>query len=433
MNILLDYVFSIAAIEPTPAANTAFLKKACVVAKPKSGQEGNVGSFFTCSSMSDVAARTDNTDAQQLFNAGMSSVIILLADDLDLASFIEGHESDFFTLLISSDFDDDDIEPDQAQGVFTVSSYANLVSGTADTVTIAGQAFTAQAGAVTPGEAKFQAATSNDATAASLAAQINAHEVIGALVEATAVGAVVTVKAIEPGSAGNDIAASYTDNDTNVGGAWTGLSGGKLAGGDGYFDGVFSGVIGMASDDDEVNEERAATSNMVGFHTSGSNGVKNMFYAFGKLLSNLLSWKNQQYVEMPFADDVDTLGEALNLFDKKISFVMDDSQYGKRLGLFAQGGKAIVAPYITRNLELDLQSKALQYISGNQPGYTKVQAALLEDELQKVIDSYIAKAWIEAGVIEVKLEQDNFVASGYINISEPKAMWRIIGEMRQTL
>jgi hypothetical protein len=158
-----------------------------------------------------------------------------------------------------------------------------------------------------------------------------------------------------------------------------------------------------------------------------------MFYAFGKLLSNASNWRNQQYITMPFADDVDTLGEANSYFDDKTSFVISDSEFGNRLALFAAGGKAIVGPYIKRNLELDFQSRALSYISGNQPQYTKKQAALLEDELQKVIQSYIDREWIEEGTVEVLLEQDNFVATGNINISEPKALWRIFAEMRQTL
>jgi hypothetical protein len=159
-----------------------------------------------------------------------------------------------------------------------------------------------------------------------------------------------------------------------------------------------------------------------------------MFFAFGKLLSNALSWRNQQYITMPVADDVDTLGEATALFDDKISFVLTDSEFGNRLGLFAAGAKAITAPYIKRNLELDLQSAALQYVSGNQPEYTRKHASLIEDELTKVIqESYIDTGLIEDATVEVTLEQDNFVASGSFNISEPKALWRIVGEMRQTL
>jgi hypothetical protein len=203
--------------------------------------------------------------------------------------------------------------------------------------------------------------------------------------------------------------------------------------GTGLFVGSFKGVVGVSSDDDTFLSEQAAIENRAAFHTTTTNKAKNMFYAFGKMLSNSLSWLNQQYITMPFADDVTTLGSANALFDDKISFVISDSEFSERLALFACGGKAIAAPYIIRNLEIDLQSKALNYISGNQPNYTKKAAALLEDELQKVVESYIEKQWIEAGVIEVKLEQENFIASGYINVSEPKALWRIFGEIRQTL
>ncbi len=82
---------------------------------------------------------------------------------------------------------------------------------------------------------------------------------------------------------------------------------------------------------------------------------------------------------------------------------------------------------------LDLQSAALSYISGNQPAYTRVQAALLEDELTKAMNIYIARQDIEAGTVEVLLEEDNFVASGNINIAEPGALWRVFGEIRSTL
>ena len=104
-----------------------------------------------------------------------------------------------------------------AEGYFTVTSYANLVSGTDDSVAVAGQTFTAQTGSVTPGGATFQAATSNAATAISLAAQINAHATTSPLVKARAVGAKVLIKALSGGVGGNAIALAYTDNDTNVG------------------------------------------------------------------------------------------------------------------------------------------------------------------------------------------------------------------------
>jgi hypothetical protein len=432
--ILLDAFFPITTIDPTPEASTAFLKQVCIVCLPKAGQEANVGEIFECTTNAQVAVRTDNTEAAQLFNAGMATVNVLLADDLYLDEFLEGKESDFFTLLISSDFDKDDINATKATGVITISSYANLVSGTDDAITVGGTAFTAQAGAATLGEATFQAATSNDATAASLAAQINAHAVASTKVVATVLNAVVTLTAVADYSPGNDVTLTYTDNDTNVGAVLSGLSGGALSGGDGLSVGDFSGVIGVSSTDDSFLATQAAISNRAAFHTTSGNKAKNMFYAFGKLLSNALNWLNQQYIEMPFADDIDTLGETNNLFDDRISHVISDDEFGERLGLFCAGGKAITAPYIKKNLEIDMQSAALTYVSGNQPPYTQKHAALLQDELQKVINGYIDDQEIEAGVAAVTIDPDsNFTAEAEINISEPKALWRIVGQMQQTL
>lgn len=312
MNILLDYFFPITAISPTPAASTVFLKQVCIVGKPVTlGPEA----LTLCTSLASAQALVDSATAKaeiaELFSAGLNRIYVLTSADLDLAAALEGHESDFYTLLVSSDYSDSDI---------------------------------------------------------------------------TAM----------------DI-------------------------------GDFKGVVGVSSVDDAFLAVQAVITNRAAFHTTSTNKAKNMCFSFGKLLSNSLNWLNQQYISMPLADDVATLGKANALFDDKISFVISDDEFSNRLALLACGGKAIVAPYIERNLELDLQSRALQYVSGNMPGYTKTQAALLEDELSKVVESYIDKQWIEAGAIEVKLEQDNFVASGYINIREPRALWRVFGEMRQTL
>lgn len=118
-----------------------------------------------------------------------------------------------------------------ARGVIEITSYANLVSGTDDSITVGATVFTAQEGAVTPGGATFQAASSNAATATSLAAQINAHAVAGLLVNAVADGAEVTLIAKANTTAGNAIALAYTDNDTNVGATVSGetLEGGGAA------------------------------------------------------------------------------------------------------------------------------------------------------------------------------------------------------------
>lgn len=114
------------------------------------------------------------------------------------------------------------LEAKPAYGEVEITSYANLVSGTDDTITVGATVFTATDGAVTPGDATFDARTSNEDAATSLAAQINAHATAGALVEAVAVGAVVQIRAKTNTTAGNSIALAYTDNDTNVGATVTG-------------------------------------------------------------------------------------------------------------------------------------------------------------------------------------------------------------------
>lgn len=412
MNILLDYFFPITSISPTQAASTAFLKQVCVVALPKSGQEGNVGNIYECTTMTEVAARTDNTEAQQLFNAGMSKVNILLANDLYLESFLEGHESDFYTVLISSDFNDAAVTASAAaltiNGDLTFTAVESGSPGNLITITFAN---TATAGAET-------CVVTDTDIVIGIQGGVSTATQIKAKYDATAAAVALATCSIV---SGQDAAAQAAASEA------------PLAGGDGLFAGAFTGVIGLSSADDAFLATHAVIENRCAFHTTSGNKAKNMFYAFGKMLSNSLSWGNQQFITMPFADDVDTLGEANSLFDDKISFVIDDSEFGKRLGLFACGAKAITAPYIKRNLEIDIQSSALSYVSGNQPSYSKTHAALLEDELQKVMQSYIDDLLIEDGTVEVLLEEDNFVAAGNMNIAEPKALWRIFGEIRQTL
>lgn len=439
--ILYDYFFKITTINPTSAASTAFLKQACVVVEPKGGYGGVIGTPVMCTTYAQIAAVTDNIEARELLDAGLSRVYVLPVNDLDLAAFLAAEPAlnKFFTLLISSDFSDADVVATQASGTVTITDYADLVSGTADTIKVGDVTFTAQAGAATPGAATFQAASSNNATATSLAAQINAHEDLEGVVTAVALGAVVTITAVQSGSAGNAIDLEYDDNDTNVGAT---VSGANLAGGDGLFAGSFKGVIGVSSANESFLTSQAAIENRCAFFTSVSNGAKNMCFAFGKLLTNPTDWKNQQYITVPYDDGVATLGQAENLFESNyISFVINDDEQGKKLSMFAAGRKAIVAPYILRNLEIDLQSKGLQYVSANQPAYTRTQAALLEDELQKVIDGdgleggnpgYVGKGWLESGTVEVTLEQDNFVATGRIQVPTPRAMWRINGTITQS-
>lgn len=428
--ILLDYFFKITAVVGTPAASTAFLKQVCVVVSPITPGVG-VGVATLCTSNTAVAALTNNTECQQLFNAGMSRVYVLPMDDLDLSDAMDTYKN-FFTVLISSDFDKDDINATKATGIITVTNYTNLLTTTPDTVTVDGTVFTAQAGAVVAGDATFRASTDTATTAASLAAQINAHAVAGAKVVASVIGSAVTLTAVADYSAGNLLTLTYADNGGgNVGITLSGLSAGKLSGGDGLNLGTFEGVTGVSSTDDSFLETQAAIENRCAFHTTSGNKAKNMFYAFGSMLSNASSWKNQQYISLPVADDVDTLGEAENLFDLNISHCIVDDEFANRLGLFACGGVAIIAPYVQKNIQIDMQSAGLTYVSANQPAYSLTAAALIEDEFQKIIDGYIDDQEISSGTVSVTLEEDDFVATADIVVSRPRALWRIFGNLTQ--
>lgn len=117
----------------------------------------------------------------------------------------------------------------KATGTIEITSYSDLLETAADTIEVAGVVFTAQAGAATPGDATFQAATSNDATAASLAAQITAHATASTYVTASAAAAEVSLEAVDGGVAGNSLTLVYTDNGSVVGATVTGS--GTLTGG----------------------------------------------------------------------------------------------------------------------------------------------------------------------------------------------------------
>jgi hypothetical protein len=254
-----------------------------------------------------------------------------------------------------------------------------------------------------------------------------AQEIADAIEESTSCSLLVTVAiAMGQEAVAQDLAAP------------TNLANGAAAifnDGTGVQVGTWEGVIGVSSDDAEVCGDQAIIENRVAFYTSSTNGAKNMMYAFGKLLSNSSNWTNQQYITMPFDDDVEDLGTSESLFEDKVSFVITDDEFGNKLALFAVGGKAIVSPYILKNLRVDIQSAALTWISGNQPQYTIKEASLLETRLQEDVIKvkYIERNLITAGTVDISLVNDNFVATGSINVSEPKALWRGEIEMRQTL
>ncbi len=429
MKFLLDYVFPITVITPTPQASTAFLKQACVVAKPKAGQEGNVGTIYECVNMTQVAARTDNTDAQQLFTAGMSKVYILLSADLDLTDALSGGAgSDFYTLLVASGttgFGDSDI----AQVVTSSAVQATKTIGdlifTAVNAGVTGNDITITLADTTTEGNEIAHAVGNVITVAMQDATSTAQEIADAIEESTSCSALVTVAI----AMGQEAVAQDASGPTN-------LADGAAAvfdTGTGVQVGTWKGVIGVSSDDPAICTAQAILPNRSCFLSDGTNLAQNMMFAFGKLLS-ATAWANQQYIDMPLDDGVDELGEATSLFDDKVSFVISDDEFGLKLALFAVGGKAIVAPYIIKDLSVNLQSRALQWIALNQPQYTMKEASLLETRLQEdVIKSFIAQNLIVSGTVSITLVNQNFVATGDIEVPEPKALWRVESVLRQTV
>ncbi len=109
-----------------------------------------------------------------------------------------------------------------ASGDAEIVSYADLLDGDFDSFTIGEVTFVAQAGAVTEGDATFQAATGEAETATSFADQINSHTETAALVTAEADGAVVTVTANAEGPAGSEIVFLFNDNTGNEAGTVSG-------------------------------------------------------------------------------------------------------------------------------------------------------------------------------------------------------------------
>lgn len=198
----------------------------------------------------------------------------------------------------------------------------------------------------------------------------------------------------------------------------------------GFDAGDFAGVVGWTVENREQAKSWGYGNSNVGFYDLDVNGSKNMYYAFGKLLS-ANNWKNQQYIEMPYGSGISSTNQAELMFEDSISFVLTSDEYKNRLALFASNRRAIVAPYVYEELTLKLQSKALQYISLNQPNYTEAEASLLEDALQGVVDGYVEQGILTHGKVVVSLTDEQFVAQASINIPEPKALWRIRATMKQ--
>ncbi len=108
-----------------------------------------------------------------------------------------------------------------ARGKITL---ATAIAG--NSVTIGATTFLGTAGAVTLGQATFSIDTGDSQAATSLAAQINGHAVASTLVTALASSAVVKIRAVSAGTAGNAVAFAKSGSPVTIQTA----AGGALAG-----------------------------------------------------------------------------------------------------------------------------------------------------------------------------------------------------------
>lgn len=193
----------------------------------------------------------------------------------------------------------------------------------------------------------------------------------------------------------------------------------------------YRGIVGGASNDDALVEERNKMENNSFFYQTANAEGNNMYQAFGSLLNpaNTL-WSSQQFISMPQSDNVNTYESADDLFNLRANFVLTSKEFGNRLAFFCVGGKnnkaiAIHAPYVTEELVLQLQGAALSWINLNKPDYTTAEAVLLQDHLQGIADEYTATGQIGEIQITVSLGSNDFVMEADITAPLPKATWRL--------
>lgn len=196
--------------------------------------------------------------------------------------------------------------------------------------------------------------------------------------------------------------------------------------------GSFKGVVSAIFSTQTAAKAFAAQQNRVAwFNHKGSTEGKNAFFAWGAFLSST-TWNNNQFISLPVDDGIIELGEAESLFNDRIAFALTSEQYGPRLGFFCVGGQAIIAPYVTEELMLNLQGAALRYLNLNRPQYTLPQAKLLEDYLNTdARQRYVQTNLLTYVNVEITLTNTNYEGTVVVSIPEPSALWRLVGTLTQ--
>ncbi|GMO59786.1 MAG: hypothetical protein Ta2D_05490 [Rickettsiales bacterium] len=103
-----DYFMPIT-IVPAPAPTPAgYRRRVCFVAQAKTFDPPIVNQFVEIIDPNNIANYTDNQEIYELFNGGLRSCYLAVCDDLaNLNTILQGHENDFFTLIIGGEYTDE--------------------------------------------------------------------------------------------------------------------------------------------------------------------------------------------------------------------------------------------------------------------------------------------------------------------------------------
>jgi len=108
MSIIQDYAVTVEASTAIPQVSFAFLDKICAVAKVNgTGVEDTITEVF---SIAEIEAITDNTSIKQALASGATSVFVITKATLDIANLLDANLGEFFTVLITEDFNKTEVD-----------------------------------------------------------------------------------------------------------------------------------------------------------------------------------------------------------------------------------------------------------------------------------------------------------------------------------
>lgn len=199
----------------------------------------------------------------------------------------------------------------------------------------------------------------------------------------------------------------------------------------------YHGIVGAAFGVKADAIAYAATEKRCAFIDAATYTTFGLNFAFAKLLSGVY-WRDQQYLATSISTifAVSAIGDAESYFTDGVSFYLNDDQYGKRLGFFGAGGKAITEAYISEEIKRVIQATGVNYLALNQPRNIAISRIRLEDALQEKIDDYGLPPYQYLDLesendITLTTSSEAFVLNGQLVIDIAEPIWRVKVEALQ--